>query len=160
MGKQPTTGQKKSKDAISKAASQTKGTAKVPQCLFRNGTRVKLKKKLIMPSSSIKLPMINTLQVSPNLESTSPLQFSSKNTKLSAQSQEPCLKSVSRMDLLSPLRITADKLSTPQQYKPLRRQSSLKLRILQLRRIKPQRRNDVARFNVIDNHISKNCYKI
>ena len=32
MGKQPVAGQKKSKDAISKAASQAKGTTKVPQC--------------------------------------------------------------------------------------------------------------------------------
>ena len=53
MGKQPTTGQKKSKDQIAKAASQKKGAHKVIHTnIFRNGQREKLKKKLITLSSS------------------------------------------------------------------------------------------------------------
>jgi len=41
-------GQKKSKDSIAKAASQSKGPAKVHLILYRNGIKVKLKKRLIM----------------------------------------------------------------------------------------------------------------
>lgn len=86
MGKQPTTGQKKSKDQIIKAASQKKGTVKVHHLvILRNGQKEKLKKKLIMLSSLIK-PLTNVLfKVFPKLENTSQSHKSSKNIKLSDQ---------------------------------------------------------------------------
>lgn len=86
MGKQPTTGQKKSKDQIAKAASQKKGTVKVYRLIIiRNGQREKLKKKLIMLSSLIK-PHTNVLfKVFPKSENTSQSHKSSKNIKLSDQ---------------------------------------------------------------------------
>jgi hypothetical protein len=58
MGKQPTLGQKKGKDAIAKAATQKQGGTKVIIFISRNGPKEKSKKKLTMPYSSIKLPMI------------------------------------------------------------------------------------------------------
>lgn len=58
MGKQPTLGQKKGKDAIAKAATQKQGGAKVIIILIRNGPKEKSKKKLTMPYSSIKHLMI------------------------------------------------------------------------------------------------------
>jgi hypothetical protein len=81
MGKQPVQGQKKSKDAIAKAASQKKAGAKVNLLKFRNGLREKLKKKLITPYSLIKLPMTGISLASLNSANTSQLQHLSKNTK-------------------------------------------------------------------------------
>jgi hypothetical protein len=109
MGKQPVQGQKKSKDAIAKAASQKKAGAKVYLPLSRNGPREKSKKKLITPYSLIKPPMTDISQVSPNLENTSPPQFLSKNTKSWAQSPESSLENVSKTDQSKQLKATADK---------------------------------------------------
>ena len=81
MGKQPVQGQKKSKDAIAKAASQKKAGAKVILLTFRNGPREKSKKKPITPYSSIKLPTTDSSPVSPNSANTSQPQPLSKNTK-------------------------------------------------------------------------------
>jgi len=82
MGKQPVQGQKKSKDAIAKAASQKKAGAKVNLLTLRNGPREKSKKKLITPYSLIKLLMTDLSLVSLNLANTSQPQHLSKNTKL------------------------------------------------------------------------------
>jgi hypothetical protein len=82
MGKQPVQGQKKTKDAIAKAASQKKAGAKVNQFTFRNGLREKLKKKLIMLYSSIKPPTTGLSLVSPNSANTSQPLLLSKNIKL------------------------------------------------------------------------------
>jgi len=109
MGKQPVQGQKKSKDAIAKAASQKKAGAKVYLPLSRNGPREKSKKKLITPYSLIKPLMTDLSQVSPNLENTSPPQVLSKNTKSWAQSPEPSLENVSKTDQSEQLKPTADK---------------------------------------------------
>jgi len=79
---------KKTKDAISKAASQSKGIAKVNIHRNRNGPREKLKKKLIMLSFWIALHMIRSLPVSPKPENTFPPHLSSKNSKLLAPSLE------------------------------------------------------------------------
>ena len=61
MGKQPATGQKKTKDAIAKAAAQQKkkSGAKVIYPLCRNGPKEKFTKNLIMLSSLIRLATIN-----------------------------------------------------------------------------------------------------
>jgi hypothetical protein len=109
MGKQPVQGQKKSKDAIAKAASQKKAGAKVHIPLVRNGPREKSKKKLITPSSLIKPHTTDLSLVSPNSENTSQPPPSSKNTKSLAQSPEPFLENVSRTDQLDQLKATADK---------------------------------------------------
>lgn len=81
--------EKKSKDSIAKAATQKKGGAKVIHVLSRNGPREKSKKKPTTPSSSIRPPTIDSLQVFPSSASTSPPLFSSRNTKLSDQWPEP-----------------------------------------------------------------------
>lgn len=54
MGKQPTTGQKKSKDSIAKAATQKKAGVKVVGALCRNGPRERPRRKQSMMSSSIR----------------------------------------------------------------------------------------------------------
>ena len=82
MGKQPEKGQKKSKDSIAKAASQSKGPAKVVFNLCRNAIREKSRKRLIMQYFSIEPHTIDLLQASPNSANTSPSQESSKNSKL------------------------------------------------------------------------------
>ena len=110
MGKQPVQGQKKTKDAISKAASQKKAGAKVHLPKSRNGLKEKSKKKLITQSSSIKPTMTGSLQESPNSANTSPLQLLSKNTKSWAQSPESSLENVSKTDQSNQLKTTADKL--------------------------------------------------
>lgn len=81
--------EKKSKDSIAKAATQKKAGAKVIHLLSRNGPREKSKKKPTTPSSSIRPPTIESLQVSPSSESTSPPLSSSRNTKSSDQWPEP-----------------------------------------------------------------------
>ena len=143
MGKQPVQGQKKSKDAISKAASQKKAGAKVHIPLVRNGPREKSKKKLITPSSSIKPPTTDLSLVSPNSENTSPLLLSSKNTKSLAQSPEPSLENVSRMDQSDQLKATADKpCSLP--FKLLRRLPQLLPKLKRLPRKESPKRNDAV----------------
>ena len=109
MGKQPVQGQKKSKDAISKAASQKKAGAKVYLPSSRNGPREKSKKKPITQYSSIRPPTTDSSQVSPNSANTSPPQPSSKNTKSWAQSPESSLENVSKTDLSDQSKATADK---------------------------------------------------
>ena len=112
---------KKTNDAISKAASQSKGIAKVNIHRNRNGPREKLKKKLIMLSFWIALHMIRSLPVSPKPENTFPPHLSSKNSKLLDPSQGPSSKNVCRTDPLDQLRLTANRPSTPPLWS-LRRQ--------------------------------------
>ena len=114
MGKQPVAGQKKSKDSISKAAAQSKGPAKVTIIRYRNGTRAKLRKRLITQYSSTGPPTIDSLQASPNSESTSPSQESSKNSKSSAPSPDSCSSDVFRTALFVQQKATASRPSTVQ----------------------------------------------
>lgn len=79
---------KKTKDAIAKAASQSKGITKVNIHQNRNGPREKLKRKPTMLSFWIALLMIRSSPVSPRLENTFPPHLSSKNSKLLAPSPE------------------------------------------------------------------------
>lgn len=136
-------GTKKSKDAISKAATQKKGGAKVTSRLCRNGPREKLKKKLTMQSSSIELPTIRSSQVSPSSASTFLHQPSLKNSKSLAPLPAPCFAKVSRLALSELSKLTADKLFTLLlSSQPLKRSSLLRLRTLPRRKRHP-RRNDV-----------------
>lgn len=136
-------GTKKTKEAISKAATQKTGGAKVTSILRRNGPREKSKKKPTMQSSSIELPMIRSSQVSPSSASTSRHQPSLKSSKSLAPLPAPCFAKVSRLALSERLRLTADKLFTLRSSsQPLRRPSLLRLRMLPRRRRHP-RRNDV-----------------
>lgn len=66
---------KKTKDAIAKAATQSKGVAKVLIHRNRNGRREKSKRKLIMQFSWIVLLMRRFLQVFLKLENTFPLRL-------------------------------------------------------------------------------------
>ena len=142
MGKQPVQGQKKTKDAIAKAASQKKAGAKVHLLLVRNGPREKSKKKPIMLSSSIKPPTTDLSLVSPNSESISPPLLSSKNTKLLDLLLESSLENVSRMDQSERLRIIAGKLCSLQ-CKLLKRLLQWLLRLSRLPRRVNLKRNDV-----------------
>lgn len=141
MGKQPVQGQKKTKDAIAKAASQKKAGAKVHLLLVRNGPREKSKKKLITLSSSIKPPTTDSSPVFPNLENTFPLQLLSKNTKLSVQSPEYYLENVSKTVQLDQLKTTVDKLCLLQS-KLLRRLLPLLPKPNRLPRRENPKRND------------------
>jgi hypothetical protein len=143
MGKQPVQGQKKTKDAIAKAASQKKAGAKVHLLLVRNGPREKSKKKPIMLFSSIKPPTTDLSLVSPNSESISPPLLSSKNTKLLDLLLESSLENVSRMDQSDQLKTTADKLCSLQ-CKLLRRLHPLLPKPNRLLRRENPKRNDVV----------------
>jgi len=114
MGKQPVQGQKKSKDSIAKAASQAKGPAKVIDISCRNGTREKSRKRLITQSSSTEPLTIDLLLVSPNSESTSLFQESSKNIKSLDQSPDNYLEHASKMDQSDQSKDTASKPFTVQ----------------------------------------------
>lgn len=113
MGKQPVAGNKKSKDSIAKAATQSKGPAKVIVLWYRNGTRVKSRKKLITQYFSIELHTIDLLPASPNSENTSTSQESSKNSRSSDPSREDYSNSVLRTDHCAQPKPTASKPSTP-----------------------------------------------
>ena len=143
MGKQPAAGQKKSKDSIAKAATQKKGGAKVVIVSFRNGLRVKLKRRLIMQSFLIGLPTIESSAVFPNSASTSPPPLLLKSSKLLDPSLGYYSTNASRMDQSKQSNSTASKLSTlllQSQY--LKRQLQWRQRMLPLRRRKFRRRND------------------
>lgn len=61
MAKQPTTGQKKSKADIAKAAAQKKGGRKVLTIRYqRNGPRERSRRRLTTPSSSTRLATIKS----------------------------------------------------------------------------------------------------
>jgi hypothetical protein len=143
MGKQPTTGQKKSKDSIAKAASQSKGPAKVIINSYRNGIREKLKKRLIMQYFLIDPHMIDLLQASLNLESTSQFQELSKNSKSSDQLLDNYSDVVLRMDHYVLQKATANKPSTLQSL-------LLKQRLLKLNKQKPNNQKDKAKRNKND----------
>ena len=143
MGKQPVQGQKKSKDAIAKAASQKKAGAKVHLPLVRNGPREKSKKKPITLSSLIKPPTTDLSLVSPNSENTFPPPLSSKNTKLLDLSPESSLENVSRTDQSEPLKATADKPCSLQ-CKLLRRLHPSLPKPNRLPRRESPKRNDVV----------------
>lgn len=142
MGKQPVQGQKKSKDAISKAASQKKAPTKVCLSLVRNGPRAKSKKKPITQSFSTRPLMINTSPAFPRLASTSLSPILSTSLKSWAPSPELSSRNALRTVPLSQSRSIADKPCSLQSL--FLRSPSQQLQLLQRERKVPrrERRND------------------
>ena len=113
MGKQPVQGQKKSKDAIAKAATQKKKVAtKVNPPSLRNGPRAKSKKKLITLFSSTRPLTIKSSTASPSWAGTFRFPTWSTSTKSWVPSPGPSSGNVSRTALSSQSKNTASRPSS------------------------------------------------